>query len=68
MRIYWGSDIGFGQPDIVKRSGNDGDDYNNLQKEELILTVDTERMDSEDDKAFIEKILSLLIEMLKVDG
>jgi hypothetical protein len=68
MRVYWSSDIGWGQLDIVKRSGNDGDDYNNLTEEELILTVDTERMDLEDDKAFTEKILGLLVEMLKLDG
>ena len=65
MRIYWSADIGFGQLDIVKRSGNDGEDYDSPE-EELLLTIDTERMDSEDDKAFTEKILSLLVEMLKV--
>jgi len=67
MRIYWSADIGFGQLDIVKRSGNDGEDFESPE-EELILTVDTECMDHEDDKVFIEKIFSLLGEMLKVVG
>ena len=67
MRISWSADIGFGQIDIVKRSGNDGEDYDSPE-EELILTVDSERMDYEDDKAFTEKIMSLLVEMLKVTG
>jgi len=67
MRIYWSADIGFGQLDIVKRSGNDGEDYDSSD-EELILTVETERMDHEDDKVFTEKVMSLLFEMLKVVG
>jgi len=67
MRIYWSADIGFGQFDIVKRSGNDGEDYDSPE-EELILIVDTERMDHGDDKEFTQKILSLLVEKLKVTG
>ena len=65
MRIYWSADIGFGQLDIVKRSGNDGEDFES-PLEELILTAETEHMDTEDDKSFTVKILSLLVEMLKV--
>ena len=71
MRIYWSADIGFGQLDIVKRSGNDGEGRDILEgalEEELILIVDTERMDHEDDKVFTQKIMSLLVEMLKVVG
>ena len=71
MRIYWSADIGFGTLDIVKRSGNDGEGRDILEgalEEKLVLIVDTERMDSENDKAFTEKILSLLVKMLKVDG
>jgi hypothetical protein len=71
MRIYWSADIGFGQLDVVKRSGNDGEGRDILEgslEEELILIVDTERMDSEDDKAFTGKIMSLLVDKLKVDG
>jgi len=71
MRIYWSADIGYGQLDIVKRSGNDGEGRDILEgalEEELVLIVDTERMDHEDDKEFTSKIMSLLVEMLKVTG
>jgi len=71
MRIYWSADIGFGQLDIVKRSGNDGEGRDILEgvlEEDLVLIVDTERMDYEDDKEFTEKILGLLVEKLKVVG
>ena len=67
MRIYWSYSIGFGQLDIVKHSGNDGEDYDSPE-EELVLIVDTERMDHEDDKEFTQKILSLLVDKLKVTG
>jgi len=59
MRIYWSSTIGFGTLDIVKRSGNDGEDFKNPE-EELILTASMECMDSDDDKAFTKKLLELL--------
>lgn len=36
-----------------------------MAEEELVLTVDTEQMDSEEDKAFTKKILA---KMLKVNG
>jgi len=71
MRIYWSSDIGYGQLDIVKRSGNDGEGRDILEgalEEDLVLIVDTERMDHGDDKEFTQKILSLLGEKLKVTG
>jgi len=68
MRIYWSADIGFGHLDIVKRSGNDGDILEGALEEELVLIVDTERMDHEDDKEFTEKIMSLLVDKLKVTG
>jgi hypothetical protein len=71
MRVYWSADIGFGQLDIVKRSGNDGEGRDILEgalEEELILIVDTECMDFKDDKVFTEKIMSLLVEKLKVIG
>ena len=67
MRIYWSADIGYGQLDIVKWSGNDGEDFES-PFEELVLTAETECMDHEDDKAFTEKILSLLGEKLKVNS
>lgn len=67
MRVYWNSNIGFGQLDIVKRSGNDGNDFESPE-EELILTADTEYMDNEDDKAFAKKIMELLVEKLIIEG
>jgi len=67
MRIYWSANIGYGQLDIVKRSGNDGEDYDS-PTEELVLTTDTERMDDENDNEFTSKIMSLLVDMLKVTG
>ena len=67
MRIYWDSNIGFGTLDIVKRSGNDGEDFES-PKEELILTADTEYMDSEDDKEFTKKIMELVVEKLIIDN
>jgi len=71
MRIYWSSNIGYGQLDVVKRSGNDGEGRDILEgalEEDLVLIVDTERMDCEDDKEFTSKIMSLLVDMLKVTG
>jgi len=65
MRIYWSSSIGFGQLDIVKRSGNDGEDFESPE-EELILTADTECMDSQEDKAFTKKLMELLVEKLEI--
>ena len=71
MRIYWSANIGFGQLDIVKRSGNDGEGRDILEgalEEDLVLIVDTERMDHEVDKEFTQKIMSLLVDKLKVIG
>lgn len=65
MRIYWSSNIGFGTLDIVKRKGNDGEDFESPE-EELVLTADTECMDSQDDKAFTTKLLNLLVEKLEI--
>ena len=67
MRIYWNANIGCGTLDIVKRSGNDGDDFESPE-EEFILTADTECMDSEDNKNFTRKILSLLADFVKIEG
>lgn len=67
MRIYWSSSIGFGTLDIVKCSGkgNVGAGFESLE-EELILIADTEYMDSQDDKSFTAKLLSLLVEKLEI--
>ena len=51
--------------DIVKTKGNNAHD-NNSPYEKLELKVHTENMDKEDDKAFTEKILSLLGQYLIV--
>lgn len=67
MKIYWSSDIGFGELAIVKRNGNDGEDYES-QFEELLLTAETEYMDRGDDREFTDKIMSLLTEKLKVSS
>jgi hypothetical protein len=66
MRIYWSSDIiGLGTLDIIKQEGTEGDDFEN-PKEEMLLNVMTEYMDVQEDKAFTEKLLSLLAEQLQV--
>jgi len=63
MRIYWSANIGFGTLDIVKIKGSDGEEP---QTEKMVLTADTECMDSQNDKAFTKNILSLLAEYLKI--
>jgi hypothetical protein len=65
MRIYWSGSIGFGTLDIVKRAGNDGDDFESPE-EELVLTAHTECMDTNDDKEFTKKIMSLLAKRLTI--
>lgn len=66
MRIYWSGNIGYGTLDIVKRAGNNGYDFLEDTYEEMVLTAHTERMDSNDDKEFIRKILSLLADFVNV--
>ena len=63
MRVYWSSDIGFGELDIAKTKGNNGHD-NKSPYEKLELKVYTENMDKADDMSFTEKILKLLGEYL----
>lgn len=65
MRIYWSSDIGFGTLDIVKEAGNDGEDYD-TPEEKLEITGFSECMDSNDDKEFTRKLLSLLVDKLNI--
>lgn len=67
MRIYWSSDIGFGELTIVKTKGTEGSDYSNAP-EEIELIVDSEYMDIQADKSFTNKLLSLLVERLIVVG
>lgn len=66
MRIYWSGNIGYGTLDIVKRAGNNRHDYLEDTYEEMVLTAHTERMDSNDDKEFIRKILSLIADFVDV--
>ena len=66
MRIYWSGNIGYGTLDIVKRAGNDGDDFLEDTYEEMVLTAHTERIDSNDDKEFTKKILSLIADFVDV--
>jgi len=65
MRIYWSADIGCGTLDIVKREGNDGEDFEG-PTEKLLITASTECMDSQDDKEFTAKLLSLLVVKLQI--
>ena len=66
MRVYWSSSIGFGQLDIVKVSGNDESDVEGETDEELKLVAYTEHMDTDTDRAFTKKILSLLSDFLTI--
>lgn len=54
--IAWTSDIGFGHLSIFQQHGKDE------------ILVDTEHMDSQDDKAFTKKLLELLMDKLVVIG
>lgn len=65
MMVYWDSDIGYGTLTIVKRKGDSEADF---PEEILKLTTDTESMDIQEDKAFTRKILSLLVDLLIVEG
>lgn len=53
IRIYWSSDIGFGQYDLYINKNNE-------------LCGDSEYMDSQEDKDFIGKLLELLKEKLLI--
>ncbi len=52
FKILWSSDIGFGEYTIIKEDGE--------------LSGYSECMDSQDDKAFIKKLLELLADKLIV--
>lgn len=66
MRIYWSGSIGYGTLDIVKRAGNNGYGFLEDSHEEMVLEGYTERMDSNDDKEFIRKILSLIADFVNI--
>ena len=67
MRIYWSANIGFGTLDIVKHGGLDGEDYDSPE-EDLVLTANSECMDSEQNKSFTTKLLTLLVNKLEIVG
>ncbi len=54
IRIEWNSNQGFGQYDIT---------YNKLTSE---LTGDSECMDNNEDKEFLKKLFSLIIEKIQI--
>lgn len=53
--IKWDSDIGFGEYTIYKRTGTDE------------WYADSERMDSNADKAFVTELMRLFIEKLTIE-
>ena len=55
LAINWDSDIGFGTYMIYKRP----------EKSELY--ADSEHMDSNEDKAFLQELLRLLLEKVKIE-
>lgn len=65
MRVFWSSTIGIGTLDIIKRSGNDLDNPDETYQE-MVLIADTETMDSNEDKLFTNKIMSLLVEKITI--
>lgn len=52
LRIYWGSNIGFGQYDIWIEDGK--------------VCGDSECMDSQDDKDFIRKLFELVADQMTI--
>lgn len=54
--ISWDSDIGFGTYTIYKKPG------------ESELYADSEHMDSNEDKAFLQELLRLFLEKIKIEG
>ena len=54
--IEWYSDIGFGEYTLYKRNGTEE------------WSADSELMDIDEDKAFIEELLKLLVERLNIRG
>lgn len=54
--ISWSSDIGFGEYAFIKRESSG------------LWLVDSERMDTDDDKAFGKKLLELWMEQMLIVG
>ena len=63
MRIYWSSNRGCGNLDIIKLKGFSR--YGEIDLEEdLVLECDSECMASNDNKVFIQRLLNLLLDKL----
>jgi len=66
MRIFYNSDYGWGDIEIFKSSGNNEHDSKS-PREEFILNADSDGMDTQEDKDFTRKLLSLLADYLKIE-
>ena len=65
MRIYWSSNKGYGNLDIVKLKGFSK--YGEIDLgEDLILNCDSECMASNDNKEFIQRLMKLFVAKLNV--
>ena len=65
MRIYWSSNRGCGNLDIIKLKGFSR--YGEIDLEEdLVLECDSECMASNDNKVFIQRLLNLFLDKLNV--
>ena len=65
MRIYWSSNGGCGNLDIIKLKGFSR--YGKIDLEEdLVLECDSECMASNDNKVFIQRLLNLFLDKLNV--
>ena len=65
MRIYWSSNKGCGNLDIIKLKGFSR--YGEIDLEEdLVLECDSECMASNDNKVFIQRLLNLFLDKLNV--
>ena len=65
MRIYWSSNKGCGNLDIVKLKGFSR--YGEIDLgEDLVLECDSECMAANDNKVFIQRLLNLFLDKLNV--
>ena len=65
MRIYWSSNRGCGNLDIIKLKGFSR--YGEIDLEEdLVLKCDSECMASNDNKVFIQRLFNLLLDKLNI--
>ena len=65
MRIYWSSNRGCGNLDIIKLKGFSR--YGEIDLEEdLVLECDSEHMALNDNKVFIQRLLNLFLDKLNI--